>query len=119
MLIKLDECIPGDVSTILSMAGHEVHTVHQEHLSGASDAEVWQAAQTEKRFLITTDLDFSNIRKHKPETHHGILLLRLGKEGKKSITSVIRWIVEHHAIETWSGSLVVASDHALRIKRPQ
>jgi len=51
-------------------------------------------------------------------THQGILLFRLAKEGQNAITSVLEWILEHHEIETWKGSLVVASAHQLRIRRP-
>jgi len=74
MRIKLDECIPNSVSGILQAAGHDVETVHQERLSGSSDSVIWDVAQTERRFLITTDLDFSDIRKHIPGAHQGILL---------------------------------------------
>ena len=117
MRIKLDECIPNSVFHILHTAGHDVETVHQERLSGSSDSEIWDAAQTERRFLITTDLDFSDIRKHIPGTHQGILLFRLAREGKNAIASVLEWILEHNEIESWKGALVVASAHQLRIRR--
>lgn len=118
MKIKLDECIPNAVSVILQTAGHDVQTVHQERLSGSSDSVIWDAAQAERRFLITTDLDFSDIRKHIPGTHQGILLFRQAKEGRNAITSVLEWILQHHEIETWKGALVVASAHQLRIRHP-
>lgn len=118
MKIKLDECIPNSVSDIFQTAGHDVQTVHQERLSGSSVSVIWDAAQTEIRFLITTDLDFSDVRKHTPGTHHGILLLRLAKEGRNAITSLLEWILEHHDINKWKGALVVASAHQLRIRHP-
>jgi predicted nuclease of predicted toxin-antitoxin system len=93
-----------------------VHTIHQERLSGASDAHVWAAAQNEVRFLITTDLDFSDVRKYVPGTHQGILLLRLAKEGKNTITALIEWFLEHYDIEIWKSAIVVASGHTLRIR---
>ena len=118
MRIKLDECIPNSVSGVLQTAGHDVQTVHQERLSGSSDSVIWDVTQTERRFLITTDLDFSDIRKYIPGTHQGIFLFRLAREGQNAITSVLEWILEHHEIETWKGALVVASAHQLRIRRP-
>ena len=36
----------------------------------------WLAPQSGSRFLITQDLDFSDIRKFAPGTHHGLLLVQ-------------------------------------------
>ena len=77
MKIKLDENLPLRLSTLLSGLGHDAHTVHDERLAGRPDNEIWQAAQTESRFLITQDMDFSDLRKFAPGSHHGILLFAL------------------------------------------
>ncbi len=63
MKIKLDENLPHRLAAVLKDLGHHVHTVHEERLVGHADAEIWQAAQRESRFLITQDLDFSDTRK--------------------------------------------------------
>ena len=62
MLIKLDENLPSRLVDALALFGHDVDTVHAEGLSGHSDGDVWQAAQVAERFLITQDLDFSDMR---------------------------------------------------------
>ena len=38
-----------------------------------------------ERFLITQDLDFSDIRRYTPETHHGIFLVRLRDPGRNAL----------------------------------
>lgn len=53
MKIKLDENLPISLVPILERHGYDVDTVPEEHLSGRSDAEIWQAMGTEGRFLIT------------------------------------------------------------------
>ncbi len=53
MKIKLDENLPHRLATLLKKFGHDVHTLHEEGLTGHADAEVWEAAQKESRFLIT------------------------------------------------------------------
>jgi predicted nuclease of predicted toxin-antitoxin system len=63
MKIKLDENMPTRLAPLLREYGHEVDTVPEEHLSGASDQRVWLAAALESRFLITQDLDFSDSRR--------------------------------------------------------
>lgn len=78
MKIKLDENLPVRLVRILSQLGHETDTVGQEGLAGQDDRHVWEAAQGAGRFLITQDLDFSDIRRFTPGTHQGILLRTAG-----------------------------------------
>lgn len=61
MKIKLDENLPHALVDILNKLGHDADTVPQEGLARQPDEIVWQVAQEENRFLITQDLDFSNI----------------------------------------------------------
>jgi len=118
MKIKIDECIPQECSALLLQKGYNTETVYQEGLQGAPDNEVWSASQKEQRFLITTDLDFSDIRYYKPGEHAGILLIRLAKEGKGRLLSYFQRLLSQYNIEEWQGYLVVATDHKIRIKAP-
>jgi predicted nuclease of predicted toxin-antitoxin system len=69
--IKLDENLPDRLVAGLTTLGHDVDTVHGEQLTGRADPDVWSAAQSARRFLITQDLDFSDIRRYTPGTHAG------------------------------------------------
>jgi predicted nuclease of predicted toxin-antitoxin system len=118
MRIKIDECLPGEIVELLSGIGHIAETVKDEDLIGYPDYIIWDIAQKEKRFLITTDLDFSDIRRYVPGTHHGILLLRLSREGKNYMLTYFKQLVANFDFNEWAGCLVVANDHKLRIKKP-
>ena len=72
MNIKLDENLPLRLATLVKGLGHDVHTLHDELLLGHADREIWEATQKESRFLITQDLDFSDLRQFAPDSHHGI-----------------------------------------------
>src|ERR1700675_3290181 len=85
MLIKLDEHLPHRLVAVLSALGHDVDTVDTEGLQGADDASVWTAAQLASRFLITQDLDFSDIRRFRPGTHCGLVLVRLRMPGRPAL----------------------------------
>ncbi|MGQ0620438.1 MAG: DUF5615 family PIN-like protein [Panacagrimonas sp.] len=76
MKIKLDENISVELAPLLSRSGHDVDTVAIEGLQGQPDSAVWAAAQSAGRMLITQDLDFADIRRFPPGTHHGLILLR-------------------------------------------
>src|SRR5271156_4597188 len=113
MNIKLDEN-----TTVETGLGHGVHTTRDEGLTGKSDAEIWNAAQSEERFLITQDMDFSDLRKYVPGTHHGILLLRLQLPSQRLIVARVAELFSKEDAETWSGCLVVATETRVRIVRP-
>jgi len=102
MRIKLDENLPSHLAAILTNLRHDLHTVAQENLSGKSDREVWQAAQQERRFLITQDLDFSDVRRFAPGTHCGILLVRLRSPDRQSLILRVAEIFRHEGRE-WLG----------------
>lgn len=119
MKVKLDENIPVRLTGVLTTtAGHEVDTVATEGLRGMPDADVWSAASKGDRFLITQDLDFSDVRRFKPGTHAGLLLVRLREPGANALVSRIRGVVEGEGLETLARCFVVLTDRKLRIRRP-
>lgn len=90
MKIKLDENLTTELLPALEELGHDVQTTIEEGLTGKHAAAIWMAAQSEKRFLITQDLDFSDIRKFAPGTHEGVLILRLHPRIKWRLSPALR-----------------------------
>lgn len=117
MLIKLDENLPVRIVDVLTSLGYQVDTVPDEGLSGRSDEDVWNAAQADKRFLITQDLDFSDMRHFQPGTHAGILLVRLRNPGRNALFMKVISLFQNEAVETWAGCFVVATEHKIRVRR--
>ncbi len=68
MKIELDENLPAGLVESLAALGHDVDSVPQEALAGQPDSKVWDAAQEAQRFLVTQDLDFSDVRRFAPGT---------------------------------------------------
>ena len=77
MKIKLDENLPVGLRPVLEKLGHNVDTVVSEGLSGHGDDDIWAASQQSGRFLVTQDLDFSDIRRFEPG--YTALTLRRGR----------------------------------------
>lgn len=117
MRVKLDENMPLRLAPMLAALGHDVETVPGERLKGADDPAVWRAAQSEGRFLITQDMDFSDIRKYPPGTHAGILLVRLGAPVRMALAVRVRAVFETEDVGGWGGCLVVATDRRVRVRR--
>jgi predicted nuclease of predicted toxin-antitoxin system len=118
MLIKLDENLPSRLVDVLASLGHQVDIVPGESLSGRPDKDVRNAAQANGRFLITQDLDFSDMRRFQPGTHPGILLVRLRNPGRNALFVKVVNLFENEPVETWAGCFVVATERKLRVRRP-
>ncbi|MEO5727778.1 MAG: DUF5615 family PIN-like protein [Byssovorax sp.] len=119
MRIKLDENLPASLVDALVRLGHDADSVPQEGLQGATDPDVWAAAQADKRFLVTQDLDFSDVRQFAPGTHHGLLLVRLGNPSRRALMSYIESLFRAEDIEHWARCFVVATDTKIRVRRPE
>ena len=118
MKLKLDENLPTRLVTALRSLGYDVDTVSSEGMVGRDGEGVWLAAQGAGRFLITQDLDFSDIRRYAPGTHHGLLLVRLLRPGRTALFERIQSLFVHELVEEWAGCLVVATERKVRVRRP-
>jgi predicted nuclease of predicted toxin-antitoxin system len=116
--LKLDENLPESLAAALAVLGHDVDTVRGESLAGHDDAEVWSGAQETGRFLLTQDLDFSDRRKFRPGSHHGLLLIRLRAPGRVALAEKITRLFETEDVEKWARCFVVVSERKLRVLRP-
>jgi hypothetical protein len=117
--IKLDENLPERLVSKLQALGHDVDTVRAEHLAGRDDNEVWRAAQSVNRFLITQDLDFSDVRRYTPGTHAGIATgAPCTAWSGCSARPAWRCCSRRSLSIKWRSCLVVATDHKVRVKRP-
>ncbi len=77
MRLKLDENLGAPWANFLSGFGHDVHTVPQEGLSGASDAALFETRIREQRCLISLDLDFADVLRFPPKRTAGVAVLRM------------------------------------------
>jgi predicted nuclease of predicted toxin-antitoxin system len=116
MRIKIDENLPARLMDGLAQLGHDVDSVPDEGLRGRDDAAVWRAAQTERRFLITQDLHFSDVRIYAPGTHCGILLLRLRNPSASAMLARVLSLFQTEDVSRWTGAFLVASERKLRIR---
>jgi len=116
--IKLDENLPRRLVHVLTALGHDTDTVFDEQLTGREDGILWNAAQAAGRFLITQDLDFSDVRKYAPGTHHGLLLVRLPQPGRDALFERVSTLFQTEDADSWSGCFVTATARKVRVRRP-
>jgi predicted nuclease of predicted toxin-antitoxin system len=117
MNIKLDENLPSELVHLLVSYRHDIHTVAGESLVGQDDAKIFDAAVRESRMLRTQDMDFSDLRKFKPGTHPGLVIVRLRDPSRRRILERVQQVLETTSMDSWQGCFVVITDRKLRIRR--
>ncbi|MBF0168021.1 MAG: DUF5615 family PIN-like protein [Alphaproteobacteria bacterium] len=75
MKIKLDENIGRRGLSLLKEAGHDVMTVVEQMLGGASDVKLFNVCAEEERVLVTLDHDFGQVLRFPPEKSAGLVIL--------------------------------------------
>jgi predicted nuclease of predicted toxin-antitoxin system len=117
MHFKIDENLPPDVAELLQKEGHDVRTVFDQGLRSYTDPEVLAACQTEGRALLSLDLDFSNILLFPPEQFAGLIVLRVHRPGRASVTALVGRILPHMATQPVAGKLWVVDEARIRIRQ--
>ena len=77
MKLKLDENLGKTAAALFQAGGCDTRTVRGQDVSGAADRDVIAACQSERRCLVTLDLDFGNPLLFDPTKYTGIAVIRL------------------------------------------
>jgi predicted nuclease of predicted toxin-antitoxin system len=117
-LVKLDEHLGKAHLQLLRASGYDVDTVLGEGLSGCADDLLWSTVVANGRFLVTLDLDFSDVRRFQPGTHPGILLVRAGSTSSSAVLEIIGRVLADRPLEDLRGCLAVADERATRVRWP-
>ena len=86
MKIKLDENLAALGKSVLEAAGHDVMTVEEQKLSGATDNLIYEVCRAEWRVLVTLDHDFGHTLRFPPEETAGIVVLEC--RGRQSLAAL-------------------------------
>jgi predicted nuclease of predicted toxin-antitoxin system len=118
MKIKLDENLPARLIEGLAELGHDVDSVPLERSLDNRTRKFGAHRRRPNGFLITQDLDFSDVRQFAPGTHKGILLVRLANPSRQRLADRMLGIFSTGAVETWQECFVVVTDLKIRVQRP-
>jgi predicted nuclease of predicted toxin-antitoxin system len=113
---KLDENLPIEATALLRDKGHDVHSVQDEQLIGAVDPSIALVCQQEQRILITIDLDFADIRHYPPSLYPGIIVLRLARNDRDSVTAIMPLFLDLLRIEPVAQRLWIMDESRTRIR---
>ena len=75
--VLIDEALPRSLVRSLRTAGYDADDVRDLGLRGQPDERILLEAQQRSAVLITPDLGFTNILRFPPESHAGLVVVRL------------------------------------------
>jgi hypothetical protein len=114
--IKLDENIGRRGLEILTEAGHDVLTVRDQRLQGASDETLFDVYGNESRVLITLDRDFGQTLRFPPHRSAGIVVLDPGPRATaRAIAERLKEFLAAAKIHSVAGSRWIVEPGRLRI----
>jgi predicted nuclease of predicted toxin-antitoxin system len=113
---KVDENLPVEVAEVLRQAGHDTVTVLEQRYGGSADARLVALCQQEGRALVTLDLDFADIRAYPPASYPGLIVLRLGRQDKPYVLSVLARLVQVFRTEPLEGYLWIVEENRIRVR---
>ncbi len=119
MRFKVDENLPRAVADLLASAGHDVSTVHEQRMVGVDDPTLAKTCRSERRVLITLDLDFSDLVAYPPAEYAGFIVVRASVQETGHVTAIVRRILPLLQSENPEARLWVVDETAVRIRDGQ
>lgn len=115
MKFKLDENIGARGVAVLKGYGHDVSTVAEQGLSGATDTSLFDVCKAEGRAVVSLDLDFAMPSRFPPKDSSGIVVLRLPTpQNPEHLYSAIRTLAAYVEREPLEGRLLVIEPGRVR-----
>lgn len=74
--------------------------------------------QRERRWLVTADKGFADLRTYPPGSHAGVLLFRLDEESRRGYLELTRVALQRLDLERLAGSVIVVTRRGIRIRKP-
>ncbi len=118
MRLKLDENFDLRLVPLLAEGGHDVETVRGEGLSGRGDTNIYESARSERRTLITLDLDFSNPLRFPPGLTEGIVVIRPPRPLLPAIRATLLSVWPELTARSLRGRLWIVEPGRIRVYDP-
>ena len=115
MKFKLDENVDPDLKQAFITAGHDCLTITDQNMRGWGDADILVELATERRCLVTIDLDFSNPFVFPPAEYSGIIVLRAPRSTFAVFESLVAEVLQEVDSLDPTGQLWIVEPGRIRV----
>lgn len=115
--LKLDENLSDELLATARGRGFDAESVRSEKLTGASDDVLFSQCGSERRALVTLDLDFSDPIRFPPTGRHGTIVLRPGRPSMQQISALFDAAMRALESESPEHAIWIVEPGRLRIYR--
>jgi predicted nuclease of predicted toxin-antitoxin system len=116
MRFKVDENLPTEAAEALRAAGHDAPTVLDQGAGGMPDTDLAALVKQEQRALLTFDQGFGDIRSNPPGEYCGLVVLRLKRQDKVHLLSVMPKLIAALASQPLKGRVWIVEESRIRIR---
>ncbi|MBD2597779.1 hypothetical protein BCD64_13635 [Nostoc sp. MBR 210] len=101
----------------LRSGGYDVVHLRDEGLQRLPDNEILIKARTERRILLTVDLDFAQLLAVSGDNLPSVILFRLGNENYDVINERLTQVLRECQEDLEAGSIISVSNETFRVRR--
>src|SRR3972149_345094 len=116
MRFLTDENVSTLTVEFLRDSGHDVEDVKELGLSGMKDQDILSLSIDKKRIFITLDKDFGQTLRAHPQSHYGIIHLRIKPAIDELINQHLAGFLSQTQSEKILGKLVIISNRSIRVR---
>lgn len=116
MKFLLDMGISPGAAAFLRRIGHDAIHLSEQGLGRLPDADVLTKARTERRIVLTHDLDFADLLAASGADLPSVVLFRLSDMRPSSIERRLVRLLENYASDLEQGAIVSVSDRQIRVR---
>lgn len=113
---KIDENLPVEFADILRASSYDAETVAGENLKGETDHKLSAVCKSERRVIISLDLDFSDITRYAPRKYPGFIVFRVGSHDKTHLIHHLKALIPVLDMEPIQNRLWIVDEDGIRIR---
>lgn len=111
-----DQNIRVDTVEFLRSLNHDAISARDLNLSRASDSAILAEAIKQERIVLTFNSDFGDIRYFPPETHCGVIRLRIYPQDTFSINNILKHVLTVLSPDMIRGKIAVVDRRRIRLR---
>ena len=96
--------------------GHKAIHLHEQGLDRLEDSEILRKARTERRIVLTHDLDFGELVAAGKTRLPSVIVFRLRNMHPSRVNLYLTQIIDKHSVALEQGAIISVSEGSIRVR---